>query len=68
MYRFNTVMSKQLNSLYGNITAENSIRYVTAIMQSGSLLVVYYDFPNDFVYVANARGQSETGPKSAFDR
>lgn len=61
-------MSKQLNSLYGNITAENSIRYVTSIIQSGSLLAIYYDFPNDHVYIANARAANETGPSSAFDR
>lgn len=61
-------MGKQLMALHGNITAENSIRYVSSIVQSGSLLVVYYDFPNDLVYIANARASDEGGPKDAYDR
>lgn len=66
--RFNQVLGSQLSSLYGNITAENSIRYVTPIVQSGSLLTIYYDFPNDYVFIANARSENETGPSNAFDR
>lgn len=61
-------MGRQLNSLHGNITAENSIRYVSSIVQSGSLLVVYYDHLNDLVYIANARASDETGAEHAFDR
>jgi hypothetical protein len=61
-------MAQQLNSLHGNLTAENAITYVTSIIQSGSLLVVYYDYPNDLVYIANARASDETGPDDAYDR
>lgn len=61
-------MAAQINSLYGDLTAENCIRNVTAIVQSGSLLTIYYDFPNDFVYIANARSDNESGPANAFDR
>lgn len=62
------MLAAQLKSLYGNFTAENAIRYVTSIVQSGSLLTIYYDFPNDFVYIANAKAINETGPSNAFDR
>lgn len=61
-------MGRQLNSLHGNITAENSIRYVSSIVQSGSLLVVYYDHLNDLVYISNARASDETGAEHAYDR
>lgn len=65
---FNEVLSKQISKLYGNLTAENAIRDVTSIVQTGSLLISYYDFRNDIVYTANARGDSEQGPKNAYDR
>lgn len=61
-------MAQQLQLLHGNITAENSIRYVSSIVQSGSLLVVYYDHPNDYVYIANARASFEQGPQHAYER
>ena len=61
-------MGRQLNSLHGNITAENSIRYVSSIVQSGSLLVVYYDHLNDLVYISNARASDETGAEHDYDR
>lgn len=61
-------MAQQLNQYYGNVTAENSIKYVTSIVQSGSLLTIYYDFSNDLVYIANAKGDGESGPEHAFDR
>lgn len=65
---FNVVMSKQLQTLYGNLTAEAAIRYVTAITQTGSLATVYYDYGTENVYIANARGTNETGPEMAYDR
>lgn len=66
--RFYQALATQLMSIYGNITAENSIRYVTAIEQSGSLMTVYYDFYYDYVYIANARADNESGPLDAYDR
>ena len=32
---FNQVMSEQIESQYGNITAANSIQYITSVEQSG---------------------------------
>ena len=65
---YNTVLAKQLTSLYGNITVENGIKYVTSIVQTGSLITTYYDFTRNVIYTANARGANETGPDNAFDR
>ena len=65
---YNTVLAKQLTSLYGNITVENGIKYVTSIVQTGSLITTYYDFSRDVIYTANARGKNETGPENAHDR
>lgn len=68
MLSYSKVLANQLNLLYGNITAQNAIKEVTSIVQTGSLLVTYYDFSNDVLYTANARGENEKGPSSAFDR
>lgn len=65
---FNQALAQQLTSLYGNLTAENSIRNVTSIVQTGSLLVTYYDFNQDTIYTSNARGSKERGPDNAYDR
>ncbi|CAF0716468.1 unnamed protein product [Brachionus calyciflorus] len=65
---FNQVMAQQIMKLYGNLTPENAIRDVTSIVQTGSLLVTYYDFKNDLIYTANARGHNEKGHKNAYER
>ncbi|CAF0785636.1 unnamed protein product [Brachionus calyciflorus] len=65
---FNQVMAGQITKLYGNLTTENAIRDVTSIVQTGSLLVTYYDFENDVIYTANARGYEEEGPENAYER
>ena len=65
---FNQVLAQQLTSFYGNITAENGIRSITSIVQTGSLITTYYDLTHNLVYTANARGANETGPDDAFDR
>ena len=66
--RYSRVMAKQLNVLHGNLTAENAIRNLTSIVQTGSLITAYYEFEYDTVYIANARGHNETGPDDAYDR
>ena len=65
---YNAVLAKQLTSLYGNITVENGIKFITPIVQTGSLITTYYDFTRDVIYTANARGKNETGADNAFDR
>jgi isopenicillin-N N-acyltransferase-like protein len=65
---YNQVLANQLTTLYGNITVENAVKYVTPIVQTGSLIATYYDLTNEIVYTANARGANETGPADAYDR
>ncbi|KAJ8316334.1 hypothetical protein KUTeg_006348, partial [Tegillarca granosa] len=64
---FNEVLAKQLNYHYGNITAENVIRDVVPIVQSGNLQVAIYDLTQNIAYLSNARGSNETGPKYAYE-
>ena len=65
---FNEALAKQLAIYHGNITAENTIHNIVSIVQTGSLQVAVYDLPNELLYVANARGEGETGPIDAYDR
>jgi isopenicillin-N N-acyltransferase-like protein len=37
---YDLVLHKQLNQYYGNITAENTMRYITPIVQTGSCLTL----------------------------
>ncbi len=65
---FNQVLGKQLTALHGNITAENTIRDVVPIVQTGDLHIAVYDLPNEILYTANAKADNETGPPMAYDR
>ena len=65
---YSMVMAKQLNAYHGNITAANTIHYIVPIVQTGDLHIAVYDLPNQVLYVANARADSETGPDMAYDR
>ena len=65
---FNEVLARQLKANYGNITAENVIRDVVPIVQTGDLHIALYDLTDQLLYTANARADSESGPRNAFDR
>ena len=65
---YNQVLAKQLTALHGNLTAENTIRNVVSIVQTGDLHIAIYDLPNEVLYVANAKADYETGPPMAYDR
>ena len=65
---FNEVLGKQLTALHGNITANNTIREVVPIVQTGDLHIAVYDLPNEILYTANAKADDETGPPMAYDR
>ena len=41
-----------LQEYHGNITAENSIRYILPGLNSGNLQAVIYDLTNEWVYFA----------------
>jgi len=65
---YSSVLSTQLLKYHGNITAENTIRYITAITQTGDLHVVVSDLTNLKMYVAFAAASNEAGPAMAYDR
>jgi len=65
---YSSVLSQQLNKYHGNITAENTMRYITAITQTGDLHVVISDLTNLKMYVAFAAASYENGPTYAYDR
>ncbi len=65
---YNEALAKQLIEYHGNITAENTIQYILPRVQTGDLHVAVYDLPKGLLYVANARADSETGPRNAYQR
>jgi hypothetical protein len=65
---FSGVLGKQLSKYHGNITAEITIRYITAITQTGDLHLVICDLTNSQMWVAFAAGAGVSGPKYAYDR
>ena len=65
---YSEVLARQINSFHGKLTADVIIREIVSIEQSGSLHIAVYDLVNEFVYIANARGTSESGPLDAYDR
>ena len=43
-----------LQAQWGNITAEYLYRYVSPVLQTGSLHVAVYDYKNKLMYISNA--------------
>ncbi|KAL5471501.1 hypothetical protein EMCRGX_G029624 [Ephydatia muelleri] len=65
---YSSVLARQLNAYHGNITAENTIQNILAIVQTGDLHIAIYDLSNNLLYVSNAQSDGETGAKYAYDR
>ena len=65
---YSEVLARQLKALHGNITAENVVRDVVSIVQTGNLHVAVYDLTDNLAYLANARASYESGAKNAYDR
>jgi len=65
---YDIVLWLQLNKYYGNITAENAIRYVNAIVQTGNLHLYITDLVTQQLYTAHARRDGAQGPFYAYDR
>ena len=59
---YNQVLAERLQKYHGNLTAEITIHDILPVVQTGDLHIAVYDFPNHFMYVANARSDDETGP------
>ncbi|EDQ88770.1 uncharacterized protein MONBRDRAFT_32718 [Monosiga brevicollis MX1] len=65
---YNQVLGEQLQKHHGNITAENTIRDITAITQTGDLHIAIYDLEHQILHTANARRDSADGPNYAYQR
>lgn len=65
---YDRVLSRQLITYHGNLTAELTISQIVPIVQTGNLHIAVYNHQHNLLYVANARGDSETGPDMAYDR
>merc|ERR1712113_108661 len=48
---YNQVLSEQLLKYYGNINAENTMKYITSVTQTGNLHIAIYDYYNDDMYI-----------------
>lgn len=65
---YSEVLAAQLQKNYGNINAETTIQDITAIAQTGDLLIAIYDLANMVLHTANARRDGASGPEMAYDR
>lgn len=65
---YSQVLANQLKHYHGNLTAEITIRDIVSIVQTGDLHIAVYDLTQQIVYMAYARGESETGAQYAYDR
>jgi isopenicillin-N N-acyltransferase-like protein len=64
----NPCMGELLTMFYGNITAYNTITYISPIEQTGSMYSVVYDFANMFMYVSNASPYINGASLNAYER
>lgn len=66
---YNEVLGAQINKNHGNITADSTIRDITAITQTGNLHVAIYDLSDNILHVANAkRDSAKSGNLNAYGR
>ena len=65
---FSAVLHRQLAKHYGRITPEATILDILPIVETGDLHIAIYDLTDNFMYVANAAGKGEAGPKLAYQR
>jgi len=65
---YNRVLGAQLSKYHGNITAENTIRYITSITTTGNLHIVISDLTNSQMWVGFGAGTNISGPVYAYQR
>jgi len=59
---------ERIQTLYGNITAENIVRQLVSYTGTGDLHLAVYDFKRMYMYVSNAQVKGSPGPANAYDR
>mgnify|MGYP006413170431 FL=1 len=65
---YSQALHDQLVKNYGTLTPEATIKDITAIAQTGDLHIAIYDLTANWMFVANARKTTGTGPAFAYDR
>lgn len=65
---YNRLLSELLIQHHGKITAEVGIHYISAMEQSGSNHIAFYDLPNMKMYVSFASPFGVAGPAPAYAR
>jgi len=65
---FNQRLAEQLNTYYGRLSAETTIRHVLPSIDSGNLQAVVYDLTENTVYVAYGFVDAQNKKLDAFDR
>jgi len=64
---YDIALYDQLSHFYGNITVENTIRYILPAIQSGETHVAIYDLTNNFMYYSYV-GLEGTPHRKAYER
>ncbi|CAF1325629.1 unnamed protein product [Rotaria sp. Silwood1] len=65
---FQSKLYEQIRAEYGQITPETTIQNIPAVVKTGDVQVAVYDLTDNVLYVANARGEGEQGPRPAYQR
>jgi len=65
---YDTVMAAQLNKYKGKFTAQDAIRDVMAVVQTGDLHVYVADLDKDIFYFSIAAARGVPGPLRAYER
>jgi hypothetical protein len=65
---YQQALHDNLVASYGKISPQVAIQDIVALTATGDLHVALYDLTDLQLYVANARGSSETGPLEAYNR
>mmetsp|Transcript_24503 Transcript_24503/g.34339 ORF Transcript_24503/g.34339 Transcript_24503/m.34339 type:complete len:112 (-) Transcript_24503:74-409(-) len=64
---FNVVLQDQLKAYYGDISVENTIRYILPQLQTGNTHIAIYDLKNQYMYYSMV-GLEGTLNRNAYER
>ena len=51
---YDPCLNDLMDEFYGEISAENTIQYITPVHETGDMHIAIYDFDNQYMYVASA--------------
>lgn len=64
---YNSILNQQLEKFYGNLTPENTIKYILPTVQTGDTHIAIYDLTNMQLYYAFA-GPENTTNRNGYQR